>query len=363
MLSKALVVGAYQRKLELLAEQGLDLHVAVPPGWAGHRLEHAHTRGYALHRTPIVFDGNFHLHFFPRFEALARELKPDLVHLDEEPYNLATWLAWRTARSVGARSLFFSWQNLLRRYPPPFAWFERAVLSGVDGALVGNAEAEAVWRAKGFRGPIAQVPQFGVDPDLYAPRAQIARPDPSELIVGYAGRFVAEKGVDTLLLAVARTPDIQLRLIGSGPERRLYEYLIGAEGLADRVRIEPPRSSTAMPAFYGALDVLVLPSRTRPNWKEQFGRVVIEAMSCGVPAVVSDSGEPQHLIAADSDSPSGLRFQEDDVEALAAHLARLRDDRALLARLSAAARLRAQSVFSMRGIAESTARFYQALVR
>lgn len=362
MVSKALVVGAYQRKLELLAEQGLDLHVAVPPAWAGQQLERAHTTGYALHVTPIALDGNFHLHFYPRFEALARSLKPDLVHVDEEPYNLATWLAWRAARAVGARSLFFSWQNLKRRYPPPFAWFERAVLAGVDGALVGNAEAEAVWRAKGFSGPIAQVPQFGVDPDLYAPGGEATRADHPGLIVGYAGRFVPEKGVDTLLLAVARTPGVRLRLIGNGPERRLYEHLIATEGLADRVQIEPPRSSMAMPEFYNTLDVLVLPSRTRPNWKEQFGRVVIEAMSCGVPAVVSDSGEPQHLIAAESPEPTGLRFPEDDVEALTAALVRLRDDPVLLARLSAAARLRARSVYSMRGIAEATARFYRLLV-
>jgi len=173
---------------------------------------------------------------------------------------------------------------------------------------------------------------------------------------------VPEKGVDTLLLAVARTPGVRLRLIGNGPERRLYEHLIATEGLADRVQIEPPRSSMAMPEFYNTLDVLVLPSRTRPNWKEQFGRVVIEAMSCGVPAVVSDSGEPQHLIAADSPEPTGLRFPEDDVEALTAALVRLRDDPVLLARLSAAARLRARSVYSMRGIAEATARFYRLLV-
>ena len=33
-----------------------------------------------------------------------------------------------------------------------------------------------------------------------------------------------------------------------------------------------------------------MPSRTLPNWKEQFGRVIIEAMACGVPVVGSDSG-------------------------------------------------------------------------
>ncbi len=360
MVSKALVVGAYQRKLEALADLGIDLHVAVPPQWAGQALERVHTRGYALHVTPILLDGNFHLHSYPRLGELTRSLKPDLVHIDEEPYNLATWLAWRAARAAGARSLFFSWQNLERRYPPPFAWMERAVLAGVDGALVGNAEAETVWRRKGFTGPIAQVPQFGVDPAIYAPSGTHMADGPLE--IGFAGRFVPEKGVDILLFALAQTPNARLRLIGGGPERRLYEHIIDTQGLRDRVRIEPPRPSTAMPAFYTELDVLVLPSRTRPNWKEQFGRVVIEAMSCGVPAVVSDSGEPQHLIAATSNAPAGLCFAEDDVEALAACLARLRDDANLRARLAASARARAQSVYSMQGVAEATAAFYSRVV-
>lgn len=361
MLSKALVVGAYQRKLELLADEGIDLHVVVPPRWAGQPLEREHTSGYALHVTPIVFDGNFHLHAYPFLGGLVSRLRPDLVHIDEEPYNLATWLAWRAAKSVGAKTLFFSWQNLVRRYPPPFAWMERAVLAGVDGALVGNAEAEAVWRAKGFAGPIAQVPQFGVDPAIYAPAGRRAPDGPMQ--VGYAGRFVPEKGVDTLLLALAQTPDVELRLIGAGPERRLYEHLIATHGLSDRVRLEPSRPSSAMPDFYNALDVLVLPSRTRPNWKEQFGRVVVEAMSCGVAAIVSDSGEPQHLIAAGSAAPAGLLFPEDDVEALAACLARLRDDLSLRTTLSAAARSRAASVYSMQGIARQTAEFYSRIVK
>ena len=44
------------------------------------------------------------------------------------------------------------------------------------------------------------------------------------------------------------------------------------------------------------LHALVLPSRTTPRWKEQFGRVLIEAMACGVPPVGSDSGEIPHVI-------------------------------------------------------------------
>jgi glycosyltransferase involved in cell wall biosynthesis len=359
MVSKALVVGAYQRKCELLAEMGVDLHVAVPEQWVDERgamvLERAHLSGYTLHVVPIALNGNFHLHFYPSLGSLLRRLKPDLVHIDEEPYNLATWLAWRAARAVGARSLFFSWQNLRRRYPPPFAWWEAAVLRGVDGALFGNVDAEAVWRAKGYTGPGWCVPQFGVEETIYAPAPRRA-PNPV-LTAGFAGRFVPDKGVDTLLLALAQVEGVALRLLGSGPERRLYETVIKRHGLGERVRIEPPRPSLQMPAFYREIDALVLPSRTRPNWKEQFGRVVIEAMACGTPAIVSDSGEPQRLIG-----DAGLVFPEDDVEALATHLVRLRDHPVERERLSAAGRARVLAHYTMRQIAAATRVAYRIIV-
>lgn len=46
-----------------------------------------------------------------------------------------------------------------------------------------------------------------------------------------------------------------------------------------------------MPAFFASIDVLVLPSRTTATWKEQFGRVLVEAMACQTPVIGSDSGE------------------------------------------------------------------------
>ena len=52
-----------------------------------------------------------------------------------------------------------------------------------------------------------------------------------------------------------------------------------------------------MPYFFSLLDVLVVPSRTAANWKEQFGRVIVEAWACGALVVGSDSGEIPRVIA------------------------------------------------------------------
>jgi len=169
ILSKAFVVGAYQTKLEeLAAHENMDLIAITPPSWRdGDRtqsLVRLHTRGYTLLETPIALNGRFHTHFYPRLPALLRRFRPDICHVDEEAYNLSTFLAVRAACRVGARTLFFSWQNLLRRYPAPFAAMERYVYRHVDAAIAGTEEAAAILRQKGYAGTLRTIPQFGVDP-------------------------------------------------------------------------------------------------------------------------------------------------------------------------------------------------------
>ncbi|MGH2522307.1 MAG: glycosyltransferase [Anaerolineales bacterium] len=371
MLSKACVVGAYQRKLEEIAAcSELELMVAVPPAWRDERgvlrLERAHTQGYELAVTPMAFNGSFHLHFFPRVGQLLARFRPDVAHIDEEPYNLATWHALRLAQRHGAKTLFFSWQNLLRRYPFPFNYFEREVLRRADAAIVGNREARDVWRAKGYAGPISVIPQFGVDPEIFKPHPSPPAPPPSPIgreergevfTIGYAGRLIPEKGLDLLLRAVAQLPPAAcVHLIGSGPAQPRLERLATRLGLRGRVKFERMIPSTQMPGYFAQLDCLALPSRTRPNWKEQFGRVLIEAMACGVPVVGSTCGEIPNVIA-----DAGLIFPENDEAALAAHLRELMAKPDLRAALAARGRARVLAHYTQKKIAEQTVAVYRAL--
>ena len=130
MISKACIVGAYQRKLEVLAQlPGIDLTVLVPPAWRDSRgesrLERIHTEGYTLQEIPIALNGHFHLHFYPTLSRHLSAHKPEIIHIDDEPYNLVTWQTMRAAMRLGARTCFFAWQNLYRRYPLPFRWIEQ----------------------------------------------------------------------------------------------------------------------------------------------------------------------------------------------------------------------------------------------
>ncbi len=364
MLSKACLVGAYQRKLEeIAARPGMELTVAVPPAWRDERgwtrLERAYVRGYELVVEPVRFNGSFHLHYYPRLGRLIERVRPELVHLDEEPYNLATWHAQRLARRCGARTVFFSWQNLLRRYPWPFSAMERQVLQRSAAGIVGNQEAVGVWRAKGYRGPLRVIPQFGVDPELFKPDpAARADADARPFVVGYAGRLVREKGVDLLLRAAAQLPpDVHVRLVGAGPEQAALARLGERLGLGERLTMAPLVASTEMPRMLAALDCLVLPSRSRPNWKEQFGRVLIEAMACGVPVVGSTCGEVPNVIGE-----AGLVFAEEDVAGLAEHLRALRDAPALRADLAARGRARVLARYTQKRVAEETVGVYEEVI-
>ncbi|MCA1554673.1 MAG: glycosyltransferase, partial [Chloroflexi bacterium] len=250
MISKACVVGAYQRKLEEIAASGVELSVVVPPEWrdpTGTRaLERKHTRGYRLLVTPMRFNGHFHAHYYPRLPSILRETKPQVVHVDEEPWDLVTFHAVHHAVRVGARPLFFTWQNLRRHYPPPFNLFQQFTFRHCAHAIAGNRDAVQVLRAKGYRGELHVIPQFGVDPEIFKPPPNLPRSAGEEttlpplsrtstgegrgggiFTIGFAGRFTREKGIDTLLHAVAQLGDVdwQLRLAGSGPELANWRQL------------------------------------------------------------------------------------------------------------------------------------------
>jgi glycosyltransferase involved in cell wall biosynthesis len=361
MLSKACVVGTYQRKLEALAEAapGLDLVVAVPPAWkdVGGRTEvqRAYTRGYRLEITPIAFNGSYHLHFYPKFGDLMESVQPDIVHIDEEPYNFATYHANRIARRAGAKTLWFSWQNLRRRYPPPFAWMERYNLTHVDYGMVGSESAARVWRAKGFAKPLAVIPQFGVDPSLFHP-PEHRRPD-GGVHIAYVGRLVPEKGVDLLLDALGSLAGPwHATVLGSGPAAPALKTQAAHLGLQDAVTFRDTVPSTSMPDIYRDIDILVLPSRRRRNWAEQFGRVLIEAMASGAAVVGSETGEIPYVIG-----DAGLTFPEADAAALRSALDTLTADSELRAALGRRGRARVMARYTQGHIAQATADVYRRL--
>jgi glycosyltransferase involved in cell wall biosynthesis len=314
------------RKWELVARAGWDVLVLVPPRWpeAGRivrarpgrigRLQVGIVRGLGLGRlarwTPV---------------GLGRRLaafRPDLVHAEEEPYGMACWLMMRAACARGVPFTFYTWENLRRGYRWPQGRLLGAVLRGAAGAISGNAEAAHILRVRGFRRPVAVVPQYGFDPAMFRPRPRskcrraLGWPVAGRL-AGYVGRLAPEKGVETLLRAAARVPDLRVAIVGSGPHEAVLRALAKRTIPGRAVFLGAvPRARVGV--VMGALDVLVLPSRTTTAWKEQFGRVLAEAFAAGRWALGSSSGEIPAVLG-----DARLVFREGDDLALAARFRRV----------------------------------------
>ena len=354
MLSKALVVGAYQKKAEELAAlPGVDLTVAVPPVWrepgvGDQVLERRFVRGYRLAVLPIWLNGRHHVHFYPAIERLLARVQPDVFHIDEESFNFATYQAMCAGVRHGARCCFYNWATVDRRYPPPFGWFEQYTFRHAAHAIAGVQEAAEIMRRHGYSGPISVLPQFGVDPDIFAPGdrgrgmgdgANVLSPipqlpTPSPFVIGYLGRLVPQKGLLDLVEALPLLPaHLRVRLIGDGVQKPQLLARAAELGVGDRLELVPWTND--VPAELRRLDALALPSHTTRGWKEQFGRVLIEAMSCGVPVVGSSSGEIPSVIG-----DAGLIYPEGDVRALAAALRQLAEQPALYADLAQRGRAR-----------------------
>lgn len=360
MISKALVVGAAQSKLEeIAAHPDVELTAVIPATWDGRPYEAGYTRGYRTLVQPIRFDGNFHVFYLPTLGRVLRTIRPDVVHIDEEPINFATALATRQALAVGARPLFFTWQNINRPYPPPFRWFEQYVYRHSAYAIAGNAEAEDVLRGKGYGGPCAVIPQFGVDQELFTPGGAETQRDPDRpFVIGAPNRLEPHKGIDWLLEAVSGlTGDWRLRFVGNGPLAQEIPGKAAALGIADRVSVEQAVPSRDVPALLRQFDVVVLPSLTTSWWKEQFGRVLIEAMACQVPVVGSDSGEIPRVIGE-----GGLVVREADRADLRTALAQLMADPELGQTLGQRGRARVLERFTQARVAARTVDVYRAMM-
>jgi glycosyltransferase involved in cell wall biosynthesis len=358
IVSKALVSSIYRKKLSELAKLGVEITAIVPREWreAGtiQRFEEGEDTGFELIITPLLLNGHFHLHAYPHLLRMFREARADLVHLDEEPFNVATYLGVRAARRTGLPSLFFTWQNMPRKYPPPFSLMERSVFRGCGAAIAGNQEAAAGLKAKGYEGAVFVVPQFGVDTQLFRPRPR----SPGPFTVGFLNRLIPAKGPILALEALQMLPqNVRLAFVGDGPLRAAVEGEIESRDLLHRVDLKSRVLSREVPDLVSTFDVVVLPSLTTPRWKEQFGRVLIEAMASGVPVVGSDSGEIPHVIG-----DAGIVVPEGDAGALARAIERIYADADLRSDLSTRGRERAKNCYSNERIASDTAAAYRTLL-
>lgn len=387
LISHTYLVGEHAKKLPELARH-FELTCATTSakdfgpmyGLEGERfgMERKH-EGYTLLTLPAWGSVRSVTRFFMRgLFVLIRSRAWDFVLVENEPWSFLKWqtlLACRMAGNVGYGGEF-TWENVKR------PGLKGAVLSLCyratgwfsDFVIAGNQAGAALVRHYGM--PARRVfvcPQVGVDVNHYRPLSKEAKRDlrerwglPREVfLVGFAGRFVSEKGLRDVANALeqARTAEregaeeLHLAMIGHGP---LKEELRKRDPENTWLHLREAVPHHELPAFLQCLDVLVLGSHPVSKngvcWQEQFGHILIEAAACGALAVGSTSGAIPEVLG-----DAELLFAPGDVEAIRDLILRLATEPAYLEQKKAEQRERLLTHYTHAAVADRFAAFLLSL--
>lgn len=253
----------------------------------------------------------------------------DVAHLWEEPYILSGFQLAQVMHRQKIPYSFFTGQSLAKDYPLPFSFFDRWVEQHSQlwigcGQLINEAMVK-----KGWDEGAGQVIPLSVDTNLFKPFGNLEKSVKKKqyhlqgTVIGMLGRLTEEKGCEILMKTIARLDTNvpwSLFIMGSGPYGNTIKAWAKEKGISDRIHIQlfnHQEVSKVLPLC----DILLCPSQTRKFWKEQFGRMVVEAFASGVMVIGSDSGEIPYVIGN-----AGMIVGEADIEGWVGALKRAMTD-------------------------------------
>lgn len=365
VISHACVVDVNQEPFLALAQRGVRVHVIAPKALRTDirgTIRFRALDGVDATALPVRIGGfrrgvkqaGVHMIVYSGLRAAVAAHAPDLIYVEEEPWSFTALQAARIARERGVPLVFHQSQNVAKKLPPPFESIRRRVLRQAAGATVRLEGAVRVLRDAGFDKPMLPIPNV-IDPARFD-GAAAAHPDLPRPMAGFVGRLVEEKGIMDFVRAAAAANVGSALIAGDGPLRGAAERAAADAGLNARFTGSVAHDRVA--SIFASLDVLVVPSRTTRGWKEQFGRVVIEANAAGVPVVVTDCGALGDTVRA---TGGGLVVPEDDPAALTAAIARLTTESDERARTGAAGRAAVRERFTPDAVAKDLHEFFARL--
>ena len=372
VISHSAIQPTYHRKFEEISKLGdVSIRVIVPEKW----VENTQVLHFSKIDKPnltfipakVTFPGYGSRFFFiSNISKHFYEFKPNIIHLEEEPWSLCAIqtiifrkilcpkspLIFRTSLSIPIKQRF----NFLAES------IEKITFRESDFAFILSEKAGKILRQKGYKKGMKVSPN-GVDSAVFR------RIDVSELkqklgiteddfIIGYVGRIMRMKGLDTLLKSCSMIDrKYKLLLVGSGDYKDDLILLARDLGIIDKLILVGAVSAMEVPKYMNCMNVLVLPSITTPGWVEFFGRVLVEAMMCQVPVIGSSSGEIPNVVA-----DAGLIFQEADPFDLKDKLLTIIDNADLRDELIKRGSARASSLYTWESIAKDTYETYCSLL-
>lgn len=330
-----LAVASSRRHLyRLLSKQiGEPVHLLVPESWREQGIithcEEEKEYNLKIYESPFIFGYRHQRIVYLKLKKIIGMVKPDTIFINSEPENFNTFHLVLTVRKYFPKIKLAcaTWRNIDYRnnqYPYKFGWINRQIESytkkRIDTCFVYSHTAEPMMKELADWKVLYVPPSINIEDFQFTPKLTDSKTDP--FMVGYLGRLSYEKGVDILIRAIGLIDeDIHGLIVGDGPEKESLEKLTQKLGISDRIKWEDAVGYIEIPSVLKKFDLMVLPSRTTKFWKEQFGRVLIEAMASGVPVIGSYSGEIPNVIG-----DNGILFEENNHEKLAEAIKFVRDD-------------------------------------
>jgi len=367
VLSHSYTIKTYRKKFALIAKHSdIVLRIVTPSKWYENFQEVEfvpdETTDCQEFSAPILFSGyGSRFFYYKNIITHFKDFRPHIIHLEEEAWSLNALQVLLLKRLFCPSSKLIFRTSLSAEIKQRFSFLplliERLVFKEADAAFPLSVKAGEILRSRGYCGKIMPFPN-GVDTELFRKMDTTSLKDKLGLrnhcVIGYVGRLLKMKGLDTLLHAVAQLDfDYKLLMLGSG------EYKANLMNLAKELKISnqivwiDAVLPSEVPMYINCMDMLVLPSITTDEWVEFFGRVLIEAMACEVPVIGSDSGEIPNVIGK-----AGLIFHEKDACHLADKIRQIASCPSLRNRLIRLGIKRVHSKYSWKRIAENTYRVY-----
>jgi len=301
-----------------------QLNVVIPQSLilsSGKRIEAEPALSDDPRLIPLELIGrNPRTYYYPKMAEILNQIRPEVILLENDPVSRLGFSVSSWCNNNQALLVCQSYENFSRG---PLSSFRQRGLLGllknipihllnfymarhVDAMLVINNDGELIFRNYGYR-QVIRMP-LGYDPSVFymneSKRADyrtklLVKND--EVLIAYFGRLVEQKGVHLLIEALSTMMGLRWRLLldhahdsSDGYVQRI-QNLIAQYKLTERVTyFEADHFEIAN--YMRAADVMVAPSLTTPNFKEQYGRAVQEAMACGCVCLAADSGHLPDLL-------------------------------------------------------------------
>ncbi|MHB1327809.1 MAG: glycosyltransferase family 4 protein [Gemmatimonadales bacterium] len=338
---------ANRDRLRAIAALGVDVVLAIPGGTTGSdggiRLVPVPVRGDAALPDSL----RWHI---PTLRRVLAEIGPTLVHIEAEPDTPLAVAAASVCKRIGVPYVLFGWRST----PRSFGFLTRRRIAGVlrhaNGVIGANRLAMDLLHQRAPQALAAAIPSSGI---VMGPMR--VREGHQELVIGFAGRLVVERGADLLLGALGQTfGQWRAVIAGTGPEQERLEATVQRLGLAARVRWLGGLRAETIEQLWQGIDCLVVPSRDTPSWVDHQAPLLLDAMARGIAPVVTRAGALPELVGRAG--PVVANEAE-----LAEALQRWVSEPELCRASGAAARQWVMSRYTSAVIAERTVGFWQAV--